>query len=43
MCVVISSVFFGGFAIRAIEPIESDNPKIRSASVSIRGVDVLQH
>src|SRR6266704_6970060 len=37
MRVVISSVLFGGFAIKAIEPIESDNPKIRSASVSIRG------
>src|SRR5689334_19335834 len=37
MCVVISPVLFGGFAIRAMDPIESDSPKIRSARVSIRG------
>src|SRR5207244_12943323 len=37
MWVVISPVLFGGFAIRAIEPIESESPKIKSASVSIRG------
>src|SRR5712691_11219385 len=37
MWVVISALLFGGFAIRAIEPIESESPKIRSARVSIRG------
>src|SRR6266516_2155058 len=37
MWVVISPVLFGGFAIRAIEPIESESPKIKSACVSIRG------
>src|SRR2546428_13988641 len=37
MWAVISALLFGGFAIRAIEPIESESPKMRSASVSIRG------
>src|SRR6266849_1161833 len=37
MWVVISPVLFGGFAMRAMEPIESESPKIRSARVSIRG------
>src|SRR5438093_13505062 len=37
MWAVISPVLFGGFAISAIEPIESESPKIKSASVSIRG------
>src|SRR6266567_4779231 len=37
MCVVISPALFGGFAMGAIEPIESESPKIRSARVSIRG------
>src|SRR6267143_3317757 len=37
MCVVISPVLFGGFAMRAMDPIESESPKIRSARVSIRG------
>src|SRR5260370_38338385 len=37
MCVVISPALFGGFAMRAMEPIESERPKTKSARVSIRG------
>jgi hypothetical protein len=37
MCLLISAGVFAEVVSRAMEPIPSETPKIRSASVSIRG------